>query len=59
MDINTFTGSRTMPLTNDDTAELGLPGLIATVGTRTAMPSTKPRREKSLIRYSPIDFAVP
>ena len=37
-------GSRTMPLTNDDNAEFGAPGLIATVGTRQTTALTKPRR---------------
>jgi len=38
-------GSRMMPLTNDDIAEFGFPGRMATVGRRHEMPSTKPRRE--------------
>ena len=40
-------GSRMMPLTNEDTAEFGAPGRTATVGTRQTTPSMKPRREYS------------
>ena len=52
-------GSRMMPLTNDESAEFGFPGRMATVGTRQAMPSTKPRREYSLTSVSAMTFATP
>ena len=52
-------GSRMMPLTNDDTAELGSPGRTATVGTRHTTPSTKPRREYSVTRCSAMAFSAP
>ena len=52
-------GSRMMPLTNDDIAELGVPGRTATVGTRHTTPSMKPRREYSVTRCSAIAFAAP
>ena len=52
-------GSRMMPLTNDDNAEFGWPGRTVTVASRTAMPSTNPRREYSRTSSSVIAFAVP
>src|SRR5688572_32503733 len=40
-------------------AELGLPGRIATVGTRSTTPSTNPLRAYSFTRSSAIAFSVP
>ncbi|MNT21750.1 hypothetical protein D3C72_1570980 [compost metagenome] len=37
-------GSRMMPLANDEAAALGLPGRTLMVGRRSTRPSTKPRR---------------
>ena len=52
-------GSRTMPLANDDAALLGLPGRTVTVGRRSERPSMKPLRVMSYTRYSPIAFCAP
>src|SRR5476649_54702 len=40
-----FSGSRMMPLANDDAAAFGLPGRTLMVGRRSTRPSTNPRRE--------------
>ncbi|CAE6843779.1 hypothetical protein R75465_06841 [Paraburkholderia aspalathi] len=39
-----FSGSRMMPLANDEAAAFGLPGRTLIVGRRNTRPSTKPRR---------------
>ena len=52
-------GSRMMPLANDDAARFGLPGRTTMVGSRIERPSTMPLRVKSATRYSPITFCVP
>jgi hypothetical protein len=40
-------GSRMMPLANEDAALFGLPGRTVTVGSRRLRPSTKPLRVMS------------
>ena len=52
-------GSRMMPLTNDDAAALGVPGRTATVGRRQTMPSTNRFLEYSWTRSSAIAFSEP
>jgi len=52
-------GSRMMPLANDEAARLGLPGRTTMVGKRRERPSMNPLRVRSAIRYSPITFCVP
>ncbi len=52
-------GSRTMPLANDDAARLGSPGRTVTVGRRRLRPSSAPRRDRSATSSSPITFCVP
>ena len=57
--VTPASGSRMMPLTKDERAEFGRPGLIATVASRHATPSMNPRREYSCTSSSAIAFAVP
>ena len=52
-------GSRMMPLTNEDAAALGAPGRTATVGKRQAIPSTNPFLEYSCTSSSTIAFSEP
>src|SRR5206468_9620108 len=52
-------GSRMMPLANDDAALFGLPGRTVIVGRRRLRPSMKPFRLMSLTISSPIAFCVP
>lgn len=48
-----------MPETKADVARDGAPGLGTMVGSLTDKPLTKPLREYSVTRYSPMSFAVP
>ena len=52
-------GSRMIPLTNEDNAELGSPGRIATVASRELIPSMNPRLVYSLTSSSTIAFSAP
>ena len=54
-----FNGSRMIPEKNDDAARLALPGRTQIVGSRTAMPSMNPLREKSWISSSQDAFCAP
>jgi hypothetical protein len=52
-------GSRMMPLTNEDAAALAGPGRTATVAKRQDIPSTNPFLEYSCTRSSTIAFSEP
>ena len=59
VDGSPFSGSRMMPLANEDAAELGWPGRTEIVGRRRTRPSTKPLREYSLTSSSPMALSAP
>ena len=44
-EITPFSGSRMMPLANDEAARFGLPARTTMVGSRSERPSRKPLRE--------------
>ena len=48
-----------IPEQNDDAAPLGAPGRTMIVGSRTILPSIRPRLEKSLSMISQICFSAP
>ena len=43
-EVSPLSGSRMMPLANDEAAAFGRPGRTLIVGSRSERPSTKPRR---------------
>ena len=58
-EISPFSGSRMMPLANEDAARLGLPARTTMVGSRKERPSMNPLRLKSVARYSPQTLCAP
>ena len=52
-------GSRMIPLANEEAARLGLPGRTTIVGRRSDRPSMNPLRLMSFTSSSPIAFCVP